>query len=191
MLANVERMVPPILSAHSAEAPWIVPSSISAAEAAWRFVACWVLPNFTRTAATRSSRLPSRTHSPCSRLHARLAGCITAPAGGLLPHRFTPDQPASPAAGMLSVAVVVERPLPGARPHLLFHGATFPNLLPGRAGVGKFLCRHSEPAATVFHSLHIGAPRPRLCTTNLPCNLSCSPPGCQRKQNISHREGRT
>ena len=43
----------------------------------------------------------SRTHSPCSQLHARLAGDIAATAGGLLPdpkapllaqsHRFSPD----------------------------------------------------------------------------------------------------
>ena len=30
------------------------------------------------------------THSPCSQLHARLAGCIAETAGGLLPHPFTP-----------------------------------------------------------------------------------------------------
>ena len=30
-------------------------------------------------------------HSPCSRLHARPAGDIAAAAGGLLPHRFSPD----------------------------------------------------------------------------------------------------
>jgi len=30
-------------------------------------------------------------HSPCSQLHARPAGDIAATAGGLLPHRFSPD----------------------------------------------------------------------------------------------------
>ena len=34
--------------------------------------------------------LLSRTRSPCSRLHARLAGHIAVTAGGLLPHPFTP-----------------------------------------------------------------------------------------------------
>ena len=33
------------------------------------------------------------THSPCSQLHARLAGCIAETAGGLLPHPFTPYRP--------------------------------------------------------------------------------------------------
>lgn len=61
-----------------------------------RFVACQVLPDFTRTAATRFNCLAtSRTHLPCSRLHARLAGCIAASAGRLLPYPFTPHQFAS------------------------------------------------------------------------------------------------
>lgn len=34
----------------------------------------------------------SRTHLPCSRLHARLAGDITVTAGRLLPYPFTPDR---------------------------------------------------------------------------------------------------
>ena len=42
----------------------------------WRFVACWVLPNFTRTAATRSHRQAGKTLSPCSQLHARPADGI-------------------------------------------------------------------------------------------------------------------
>jgi len=67
----------------------------------------------------------SRTLSPCSQLHARPAGYIAAPAGGLLPHRFSPHPwPEGTEAGIFSVAVVVMHPLPGARPHLLFHGAT-------------------------------------------------------------------
>lgn len=45
----------------------------------WRFVVCQVLPDFARTAATRfSRRVAGRTHLPCSRLHARLAGDIAA-----------------------------------------------------------------------------------------------------------------
>ena len=46
--------------------------------------------------ATRSNHRDtchaSLTHSPCSRLHARLAGRISTPAGGLLPHPFSPYQ---------------------------------------------------------------------------------------------------
>ena len=52
-----------------------------------------VLPGLTVTAATRFSRrlAPSgRTLSPCSQLHARPAETIADPAGGLLPHRFSP-----------------------------------------------------------------------------------------------------
>ena len=53
-------------------------------------------------------------------------------AGRLLPYPFTPYLPyRSKAAGLLSVAVVVRRPLPDACPHLLFHGAT---LRPRRTG---------------------------------------------------------
>ena len=81
----------------------------------------------------------SRTHSPCSPLHARPAGAITAAAGRLLPYPFTPGRFAP--VGILSVAVVVaarcrndaltccfvrQRPQPGS---------------PSRAGVGKFLYR--------------------------------------------------
>ncbi len=59
----------------------------------WRFVACQVLPDLTRTAAARFSQpCDRRTHLPCSRLHARPADDIAAAAGGLLPHRFTPYQ---------------------------------------------------------------------------------------------------
>lgn len=54
----------------------------------WQFVACWVLPSLTRTAATRSHNCV--TLSPCSQLHARLARYIAIPAGRLLPHPFTP-----------------------------------------------------------------------------------------------------
>jgi|GEM_PF-3839320 len=51
-------------------------------------------------------------------------------AGRLLPHPFTPyhfyfaERLQSRTAGLLSVAVVVRRPLPDACPHLLFRGAT-------------------------------------------------------------------
>jgi hypothetical protein len=69
-------------------------------------------------------------------------GTLLHPAGGLLPHRFTP-YPGSiydaAGAGLLSVAVVVRRPLPTACPHLLFREATLPARI-DRLGVGKFLC---------------------------------------------------
>ena len=65
-----------------------------------------------------------KTHSPCSPLHARLAGFVSKTAGGLLPHRFTPYRPVTRTAGLLSVAVVVTWPLPDMRPHLRFRGAT-------------------------------------------------------------------
>lgn len=83
-------------------------------------------------AAARFSRLRSRTHSPCSQLHARLAGRIAAPAGRLLPYPFTPHLLTQ--AGLLSVAVVVAPPLPAAHPHLLFREATSPARLPQPAG---------------------------------------------------------
>ncbi|MEM7131162.1 MAG: hypothetical protein AAF702_32875 [Chloroflexota bacterium] len=122
----------------------------------WQFVACQVLPGLTRTAATRSNQqLPkaatSQTHSPCSQLHARLAEIITDSAGRPLPHPFTPylyiiHQQAWPAAssymaGLLSVAVVVNAPLPVRSPHLLFHEATLLMLAvkPTQLEVGKFL----------------------------------------------------
>ena len=52
-------------------------------------------------------------------------------AGRLLPYPFTPYLPcqsrvsARRTAGLLSVAVVVNHPLPDGCPHLLFRGATF------------------------------------------------------------------
>ena len=137
--------IPPIL---------FMPSSVSTTRGGWRLVACQVLPDFTRTAATRShpprlSTPASATHSPCFQLHARPAGPITAPAGGLLPHPFSPYPSfntwlccfattnffiwlccfATTAcireAGLLSVAVVVKR-CDSACPHLLFREATWP-----------------------------------------------------------------
>ena len=104
-----------------------VSSSVSSAEAAWQPMVCRVLPDVACAAATRSHR--GGTLSPCSQLHARLAGVIAGPAGGLLPHPFTPDPHTGfPVrwAGLLSVAVVVRRPLPTACPHLLFREATVP-----------------------------------------------------------------
>ena len=74
----------------------------------------------------------SRTHSPCSQLHARLAGHIAVAAGRLLPYPFTPGQLAL--VGLLSVAVVVTWPLPATRPHLRFREATPPARLPRPAG---------------------------------------------------------
>jgi hypothetical protein len=55
-----------------------------------RIMACWALPNFTRSAATRSHHYSSMTLSPCSQPHARLAEYIAVPAGRLLPYPFTP-----------------------------------------------------------------------------------------------------
>ncbi len=43
-------------------------------------------------------RRQCKTHSPCSRLHARPAGPVSGTAGGLLPHRFTPYRPGCSAA---------------------------------------------------------------------------------------------
>jgi hypothetical protein len=84
-------------------------------------VVCRVLPDFTRTAATRFHR--SGTLSPCSQSHARLAGPITGDRWWALTPPFHP-LPAS-LAGLLSVAVVVNYPFPDNRPHLRFRGATF------------------------------------------------------------------
>jgi hypothetical protein len=105
--------------------PQAVPSSISAAKG--HMAACG-LPGVTRHRPCRCDEIPlisGGTLSPCSRLHARLADGIAAAAGGLLPHPFTPhrNEVIIP-AGLLSVAVVVRRPLPHVRPHLLFHEAT-------------------------------------------------------------------
>ena len=93
----------------------------------WQFVACWVLPNFTRIAATRLYKCIA--HSPCFQSHARLAEHITMPAGGLLPHPFSPyrskiNLSTNFVAGILSVAVVVKYLLPNICPHLRFHEAT-------------------------------------------------------------------
>lgn len=87
-----------------------------------------------RDPTAQSRDQASRTHSPCSQLHARPAKVIAAPAGGLLPHRFNPYHPLRPCpktrvqlvAGMLSVAVVVGTVSPLLRPHLRFRGATLP-----------------------------------------------------------------
>jgi hypothetical protein len=74
-------------------------------------------------------------HSPCSRVHTRPAGGVTAAAGGLLPHRFTPH-PHPPEfqeapAGLLSVAVVVGGGSHRHRPHLPFRGAPLPRPMGG------------------------------------------------------------
>lgn len=58
----------------------------------WQLLACQVLPGLAVAAAMRPNRLAAGlAHSPCSQLHARLAGDITASAGRLLPYRFSPD----------------------------------------------------------------------------------------------------
>ncbi len=86
--------VPPILFTGApacADAP-AAPSSVSPL-AQWRFVVCQVLPDFARTAAARfDCPATSRTHLPCSQLHARLAGVIADAAGRLLPCPFTPHR---------------------------------------------------------------------------------------------------
>ena len=77
-----------------------------------------------------SSNQHSPVHSPCSQVHARPAGSVTAAAGGLLPHRFTPhphpEKHSGPLAGFLSVAVVVNGNLRHRCPHLRFRGAPLP-----------------------------------------------------------------
>ena len=101
----------------------------------------------------------SRTHSPCSQLHARPAERIAASAGGLLPHPFTPGQPAL--VGLLSVAVVVTPPTPASlpmptpapRPHLLFREATSPARLPQPAE-SREVPLPVKPAATAPFPLH-------------------------------------
>ena len=75
------------------------------------------------------------THSPCSRLHARPAGRIAAPAGDALTSPFHPSPRRTglgpcTVAGLLSVAVVVGGQLLARRPHLLFRGATLPGFRP-------------------------------------------------------------
>ena len=84
------------------------------------------LPGVTRPRRCRCGETepagPAR--SPCSRSHARPAAGVTANAGGLLPHRFTPYL--AHQAGLFSVAVVVTAPLLGPCPHLLFREATLP-----------------------------------------------------------------
>jgi len=89
-------------------------------------------PAITATRPNKSENSLRRpAHSPCSQLHARPAGRISTPAGGLLPHRFNPyphpGRMPGPLAGILSVAVVVTRSLLAWRPHLLFHEATVPS----------------------------------------------------------------
>jgi len=99
-------IVPPILSGLCAALPrTTLYRHLSRRRSDRRVVACWVLPSFARTRCDEIA-LYSATLSPCSQLHARLAGCIAAPAGGLLPHPFTPYHAARQPAGMLSVAVV-------------------------------------------------------------------------------------
>lgn len=84
-----------------------------------------------------------RIHLPCSRLDIHLATAIADNAGGHLPHRFAPvpfwRMPLR--VGILSVAVVVIRPLRNGYPDLLFHQATCAVRLP-TPRVGKFLSRH-------------------------------------------------
>ena len=76
-------------------------------------------------------------HSPCSQLHARLAGRVAPNRWWALIPPFHPlPAPAKgrPLAGLLSVAVVVAMPLPAWRPHLLFREATLPPRGGGESG---------------------------------------------------------
>lgn len=102
----------------------------------WPCVASRVLPDAPaplRRDRTGQGKPPNgQTHSPCSPLHARLAGTVAGPAGRLLPYPFTPGRFAP--EGLLSVAVVVTAPLPAQRPHLLFREAAVPARLPRPGG---------------------------------------------------------
>lgn len=49
-------------------------------------------PRRRRCDETEKAVATSPAHSPCSQSHARLAGRVATTAGGLLPHRFAPDQ---------------------------------------------------------------------------------------------------
>gem|GEM_PF-1686804 len=106
----------------------------------WRLLTCRVLPDFAVAAAARSNpgTNPSRTHPPCSRLHARPAGPVTGNRWWALTPPFHPSPEGILPAGLLSVAVVVTCELPHRRPHLLFREATLPQRT--GLGVGKFLC---------------------------------------------------
>ena len=81
--------IPPILSTTSY--PVIAPSSVSNLQ--WKLAVHGLL-GVTQLHLHRCDEILSpvgyKTHSPCSQLHARLAEIIADPAGGLLPHRFTP-----------------------------------------------------------------------------------------------------
>ena len=81
--------------------------------------------------------LTGQTHSPCSPLHARLAGAIAAAAGRLLPYPFNPGR-LSP-VGFLSVAVVVAGHLWHGPLTCCFVRQRPRRGCPSRAGVGKFL----------------------------------------------------
>ena len=105
-----------------------------------------VLPTFARTAATKSHRLtPGETLSPCSQSHARLAEHIAAPAGGPLPHPFTPylSRPESPGGTALccgcSQTPVTRRP-----PPLTVSWGALSSQQCDQMGVGKFLYRHVD-----------------------------------------------
>jgi hypothetical protein len=66
----------------------------------------------------------SLPHTPCSpSQRSRLATDITADAGALLPHPFTPYPLAR--AGLLSVAAYVIHPLRDRCPRFLFRGVAF------------------------------------------------------------------
>jgi hypothetical protein len=84
------------------EASGRTPDSVLARHSSHRrLLAWWVLPTLAVAAATGPNRTfgPGRALRPCSPPHSRLAYRITAVAGGLLPHRFTPHPHPERAAG--------------------------------------------------------------------------------------------
>jgi hypothetical protein len=133
-----------------------MPSSVSATRDGWRLVACQVLPDLARTAATRShlqclceahqrdplallpvARSPSRTHC-CARWWAltppfqplpliRHCALLLCNKQPLVKLCCSATTACVREAGLLSVAVVVRRSN-CARPHLLFREATWPLL---------------------------------------------------------------
>ncbi len=157
--------IPPILSATAA-----VPSSISVVATTWQRMVCRVLPDFACAAATRShrcqqdplallpvARSPSRSHY-CGRWWA-----LTPP--------FHPSPTGLPAAGLLSVAVVVRHPLPDAALTYCFvrqrsaHRAT-----PSRSRevpLPKSILRQRRPEFTLFSLVNVQVNTP-VATTNLP-----------------------
>jgi hypothetical protein len=132
--ANPGQCVLPILSTTCASAPacaviYLNPGLPLGLAAAWPAGCC-------PTHLLRCGEIQlhcSRTHSPCSQLHARLAGHIAVAAGRLLPYPFTPGRLAPVGSalccGCSHVAIAGH-----GRPHLLFREATPWPGCPSQAG---------------------------------------------------------